>query len=77
MKKNPYEFRSKMFQPGGKLAIHLACTRVSAVIIGDYIFVHGGIVEPGILFDKSSFQELNLSLSHFLLGEFKTVFNYR
>lgn len=37
--------RKDSFKPGSKYAKVLACSRLPAVIIGDYIFVHAGFVD--------------------------------
>ena len=37
--------RVKMFAPGGEYAVFMACTRVPMVIIGNFMFVHAGIVK--------------------------------
>ena len=42
------EGRKQAFAPGGPLAKHLACSRLSAVIIGSNLFVHAGIL-PSLL----------------------------
>jgi hypothetical protein len=36
--------RARMFKPGNKLSKFLACTRQVAIIIGNNLFVHGGIM---------------------------------
>ena len=36
--------RRAAFQPGGPIASRLACTRLSAIIIGSNLFVHAGIL---------------------------------
>ncbi len=36
--------RKQQFKPGSKWANYLGCTRLSSVIIGDFIFVHAGFV---------------------------------
>jgi len=38
------ENRRKMFEPGSEYGKFLGCTRIPIIIIGDFLFVHGGIV---------------------------------
>jgi hypothetical protein len=38
--------RIEQFKPGNKYANFLACTRTPVVIIGNFIFVHAGIIKP-------------------------------
>ena len=40
--------RIEQFKPGNKYANFLACTRVPVVIVGNFIFVHAGIIKPFI-----------------------------
>jgi hypothetical protein len=61
--------RIEMFKPGNEMANFLACTRKIALIIGDNLFVHAGIV-PYIT-NKYSIDDINRILTLFLLGEFK------
>lgn len=38
--------RLEQFRPGNKYANFMACTRVPVAIIGNFIFVHAGIIRP-------------------------------
>jgi len=38
--------RIDQFKPGNKYALDMACTRTPTVIIGNFLFVHAGIVKP-------------------------------
>lgn len=41
---NMNENRKELFEPGGDLAIKMACTRPVVLIIGSNLFVHGGLL---------------------------------
>lgn len=71
IEKDPIEARRQMFLPGNKLAVYLACTRICAIIIGNYIFVHAGIFQPGILHNMEKLKDINKIVAEFLLGEFQ------
>ena len=51
-----YEKRKELFKPGKKWAKYLACTRNSIVKIGDWIFVHGGLLPQWV--DNMSIKNL-------------------
>jgi hypothetical protein len=40
--------RQEQFKPGNKYANFLACTRIPVAIVGNFIFVHAGIIKPFI-----------------------------
>jgi hypothetical protein len=40
--------RKEQFKPGNKYANFMACTRIPVVIIGNFMFVHAGIIKPFI-----------------------------
>lgn len=61
--------RKILFSPGNKLSTFLACTRKIALIIGNYLFVHAGIVPQMI--NKYKIDDLNKLLTLFLLDELK------
>ena len=56
--------RAEMFRPGGELARELACTRQAVVVIGDNLFVHGGIMRSFIdsIVDQDSGQDGRVAL---------------
>jgi hypothetical protein len=43
--KSGKEARQHAFKPGGEIAKELACTRLPAIIIGSFMFVHAGIIK--------------------------------
>lgn len=51
------EGRQHIFAPGGEMARHLACTRLSVLVIGSTIFAHAGILPQMI----TKLDQLNLS----------------
>ncbi len=61
------------FKPGGKIACKMACTRNVIMKIGDIVFVHGGI-NPKIA-NKYRFDDINLLMRKFLLGDTKLQYN--
>lgn len=63
-KKN-MEARKWAFSPGNPLAEFIACTRKLALIIGDNLFVHAGIV-PSIAKKYPNISDLNMLLSLYL-----------
>lgn len=62
--KNVYD--GKIHDPE-KLNRFLACTRVSAVIIGNVLFVHGGVVKK--ISEKYGIADINLVVRKWLLGK--------
>jgi len=67
-----YDARKYAFSPGNEYAKYIACTRLPAVIIGDYLFVHAGIVPDftrklGITV-RDDLYKINVSLKKWLLG---------
>lgn len=40
--------RIEAFKPGNDLAKMMACTRLPAVIIGNFIFIHGGLIDSNM-----------------------------
>ncbi|AYV78279.1 MAG: metallophosphatase/phosphoesterase [Edafosvirus sp.] len=65
--------RKHAFKPGNEYSKFLACTRISAVIIGSNIFVHGGIL-PQFLKDlditkNSDLEKINITMRRWLLGK--------
>ena len=61
--------RKYVFSPGNKISNFLACTRKIALIIGNNLFVHAGIV-PQII-EKYKIDDMNKLLTLFLLDELK------
>lgn len=63
--------RKRLFSVGNKYAKLLACTRSSYVIIGEFIFIHGGLVPQFIESlnkNGSNFYETNYYVRKWLLG---------
>lgn len=69
--------RVEQFKPGNKYAKYLACNRLSSVIIGDFIFVHAGIINQFLKNNninskdpkknKDDLAEINLNVRKWLL----------
>lgn len=64
---NAMKIRKKLFSKGNKYAEYLACHRKTAVIIGNNLFIHGGII-PKIA-DKYDITKLNNIISDWLLNK--------
>jgi hypothetical protein len=64
--------RTNSFKPGGQYAKLLACSRLPAVIIGSFIFVHAGFIEPFMrhlrLKDRDDLYKISVTLRKWLLG---------
>lgn len=69
--------RLRLFQPGGAIGKDLACTRQGVLIIGDILFVHGGIIPDylhhmeafdGRLTGRRALRWLNRQIRQWLLG---------
>ena len=60
------EIRKQLLQPGGKLAKQIACHTYGIIQIGDWIFVHGGILPQHI--NSFSISEINSLVKNILLG---------
>lgn len=54
------EARKHLFKPGNKYGKFLGCTRLSTIIIGSFIFIHGGLINDFA-------QENNIKSPHDLL----------
>ena len=39
-----FENRKNLFEPGGQMARRMACNSLGVVMIGDWVFVHGGLL---------------------------------
>ena len=69
--------RIEAFKPGNEYAIHLACHRQSALIIGSTIFVHAGVTKKWAIdneiIKKEDFEKLNKKIRDWLLGNFKDI----
>lgn len=59
-------FRKRLFKPGGKLAKQIACHTYGIIQIGDWIFVHGGILPEHV--NKFSIAHINILVKNILLG---------
>lgn len=74
-KNDMYEGRKEDFKPNGKMAKFLAHNRYSALKIGDYLFVHGGIISKYA--KKYSIKFINEAVKKWLLGKkiSKNIYN--
>lgn len=67
------EARKHAFQPGNEYAKFLGCTRLSAVVIGDFLFAHAGIVPHYAnelqLNGRKDINKLNKLVRKWLIGE--------
>ena len=68
--------RKHIFKPGNKYAKYMACNRLSAVIIGSFLFVHAGVTgelakEIGVKDQKDLFK-INCFIRKWLLGLINT-----
>ncbi len=45
-----YQQRRDILKPGGDLAVKLACNSLGIVKIGDWVFVHGGLLPEHFVF---------------------------
>lgn len=64
--------RKHAFAPGNEYGRFLACTRLSAVIIGSFIFIHAGIIPEFLnkldISDKKDIELINKRVKQWLLG---------
>ena len=64
--------RKTAFKQGNEYAKKLACSRISAIIIGSYLFVHAGVVPKFIkdikLKDRNDLHAINIIMRKWLLG---------
>jgi hypothetical protein len=67
--------RKQIFKRGEELSNFLACTRRTILIIGDYIFVHGGIVSR-IAEKYENISDINKIMSLYLWNELKDITNH-
>lgn len=58
--------RKKLFKPGGAIARKLACNTNGIMMIGNWIFVHAGILPQHI--EKYTIEQINSSIRDILLG---------
>ena len=69
---NPREARKHAFKPGNEYAKVIACSRVPAVIIGRFIFVHAGFVDSLIeklhIKGRNDLYRIGLIMRKWLLG---------
>ena len=70
------EAREWAFKPGNPMAEFIACTRKLALIIGDNLFVHAGIV-PKIARKYPNITDLNMLLSLFLWDKLDNIDKYQ
>ena len=55
-----YSNRKTLFKPGGEMARKLACNSLGIVVIGDWIFVHGGLLPSHLEYLKTSLKNRKL-----------------
>lgn len=60
------EERMNKFTPGSEIAIYFACNRNSIMKIGDFLFVHGGLIPPKA--KQYSLEKINDTIRQYLLG---------
>jgi hypothetical protein len=64
--------RINAFKPKGKYAKLMACSRLPAVIVGSFIFVHAGFIEPFMkklkIKNKNDLYKISVTLRKWLLG---------
>ena len=69
---NPKEARLHAFRPGNEYAKLLACTRLPALIIGNYIFVHAGFINQFLnelkITNKNHLYKISYVMRLWLLG---------
>jgi hypothetical protein len=67
-KRLPYGYHSRKatFSPGGKIARHLADNRYSVLVVGSWLFVHGGISKDCA--KRFLLRDINKSISKWLNG---------
>lgn len=67
--------RAYAFAPGNEIGKMMGCTRLPAVIIGDHLFVHAGIIDGLIqeigLSQKTDLETINMAIRMWLLGGLK------
>lgn len=72
---NGKEAREYAFKPGNEIGKMMGCTRLPAVIIGNHLFVHAGIVDGLIkelgLSSKIDIETINVAIRMWLLGILK------
>ena len=61
-----YEQRRKLFKPGGALAVKLACNTNGIMKIGDWVFVHAGLLPEHV--EKYSLDSINKIVRDIILG---------
>ena len=58
--------RQNQFAPSGDIAVYLACNRNSIMKIGNFIFVHGGLLPKKA--QQHTLENINLIIREYLLG---------
>lgn len=58
--------RLNQFAPSGEIAVYLACNRNSIMKIGDFIFVHGGLLPKKA--QQHTLENINRIIREYLLG---------
>lgn len=69
------EARAYAFAPGNEIGKMMGCTRLGAIIIGEHLFVHAGLVDGLIneigLTNKADLETINIAIRMWLLGLLK------
>ena len=69
---SPIHARAHAFAPGNELGRMLGCTRLPAVIIGQNLFVHAGIINSIVkllgIHSNSDLETINIAMRKWLLG---------
>ena len=64
--------RKYAFEPGHEYGVFLGCTRMSAVVIGSNIFVHGGIINQILdhldIKGRNDIETINIGIKKWLMG---------
>jgi hypothetical protein len=70
--KDPLDARRCAFVPGSEFANLMACTRIPAVIIGSFIFVHAGLIDQFLkmlnIKDRNDLYKISYFMRKWLLG---------
>lgn len=79
-----YESHQRLFQPGGLMSDYLGCASLPVLIVGDWIFVHGGVVDRFL--NHAIFQDIpdprkriifyNMLVRDYVLKEDKEAFYF-
>jgi hypothetical protein len=79
-----YHSHQNIFQPGGLMSNYLGCATHAILMIGDWIFVHGGVTQrfledplfSGIADDQKKLAFYNMLLKDYILSDNKEVYYF-